>query len=220
LLKTQLDIDITQLDLGGGFGVPTVRPMSIWDHRLTANGMPPGPVDSAAAARPGDFAHGIVSLIRSFFPDEKLPTLVFEPGRALTSSAQCLVLKVLAVKRSAQGRPKVILDGGKNIAMPTGYEVHELLPVQGAMDAADTNVDFFGPLCHPGDSLFTAKRFRDVRPDDLVAIMDAGAYFIPNQMNFSNPRPCAVMVDNDRVQVVRERESFADVIRLDALGDR
>ena len=45
--------------------------------------------------------------------------------------------------------------------------------------------------------------------------MDAGAYFIPNQMNFSNPRPAAVMVKPDGWDVVRARESFDDIVRLD-----
>jgi diaminopimelate decarboxylase len=47
--------------------------------------------------------------------------------------------------------------------------------------------------------------------------MDAGAYFIPNQMNFSFPRPSAIMLDGATIREVRSRESYADIIRLDAL---
>lgn len=216
-LRNELNINIGHMDFGGGFGVPTVRPMSIWDHRLVANGMPPGPVDTAAAARPEDYSRRITDLVRRYYPgdDSSLPTIYFEPGRALTSSAQSLILRVLAVKDSKGAHPKVILDGGKNIAMPTGYEVHELLPANGANDSADETVDFFGPLCHPGDQLFAAKRFRRLAPGDLVAIMDAGAYFIPNQMNFSHPRPPAVMVGDGATSLLRARESFSDIVRLD-----
>ncbi len=117
----------------------------------------------------------------------------------------------------AAAGPRVILDGGKNIAMPTGYEVHELLPVNGATDAVRDNIDFFGPLCHPGDQLFVAKRFRRLAPGDLVAVMDAGAYFVPNQMNFSHTRPGAVMISEGRPHVLRDRESFGDIVRLDRL---
>ena len=62
------------------------------------------------------------------------PSVIFEPGRAITSSSQCLVLRVLAVKDGASGVHSVILDGGRNIVMPTGYELHELLAVTGAAD--------------------------------------------------------------------------------------
>jgi len=56
-----------------------------------------------------------------------------------------------------------------------------------------------------------------VQPGDIVALMDAGAYFIPNQMNFSNPRPAAVMVDGTREWLIRERESFEHIVQLDRL---
>ena len=114
----------------------------------------------------------------------------------------------------------VILDGGKNIAMPLGYEVHELLAVTGAADARDACYNFYGPLCHPGDLHFQSKTFRTLKAGDLVAIMDAGAYFIPNQMNFSHPRPPVVMVRNGQTSLLRQRESFDDIVRLDQLLER
>ena len=33
-LRAELDLHVSHFDLGGGFGVPTVRPYSIWDQRL------------------------------------------------------------------------------------------------------------------------------------------------------------------------------------------
>ena len=219
-LLIELGIHITQLDLGGGFGVPTVRPFTEWDTRLTLNSRPAGPVDVAAAARPADYAQGIIELITKYYPADAdtSPTVIFEPGRAITSSSQSLVLRVLAVKDDPTGVRNVILDGGKNIAMPLGWEVHELLAVNGAADARVSTYNFYGPLCHPGDLHFRSKTFRTLKAGDLVAIMDAGAYFIPNQMNFSHPRPAVVMVDSGCTTVLRQRESFEDVIRLDQLG--
>ena len=217
VLRAELGIRITQLDLGGGFGVPTVRPFTEWDTRLTLNSHPPGPVDVAAAARPAHYARGIVELIEQYYPPDAdtSPTVIFEPGRAITSSSQCLVLRVLSIKEDPSGVRNVILDGGKNIALPLGYEVHELLAVNGATEPRVSTYNFYGPLCHPGDLHFRSKTFRTLKAGDLVAVMDAGAYFIPNQMNFSHPRPAVVMVDAGRATVVRERESFDDVVRLD-----
>jgi diaminopimelate decarboxylase len=219
-LKRKLDIHISHFDLGGGFGVPTVRPYSEWDRRLIANGMPPGPVDVAAAMRPADYSQRIVDLLLDYLPQqqrphETMPTIYFEPGRALSSRAQCLVLKVLTVKDGSGPRPKVILDGGKNVAMPTGYESHELLPVTGGFAPRICDIDFFGPLCHPADQLYVAKSFRRLLPGDLVAVMDAGAYFVPNQMNFSHGRPAAVLTRSGKHELLRDRETFDDIVRLD-----
>jgi diaminopimelate decarboxylase len=111
----------------------------------------------------------------------------------------------------------VILDGGKNLALPTGYECHELLPVTRASQKADRRYNFFGPLCHPSDDLFVEKAFPPVEPGDLVAIMDAGAYFVPNQTNFSHARPPAVLVEKGKATLLRARESFEDIVMRDRL---
>jgi diaminopimelate decarboxylase len=78
--------------------------------------------------------------------------------------------------------------------------------------------DLCGPLCHPSDVLRRRKRMPLLEPGDVVALMDAGAYFVPNQMNFSNPRSAAVMVDQGRAELIRRRETFEDVVRFDDLA--
>ena len=160
-LRSELGIHITQLDLGGGFGVPTVRPFTEWDTRLTLNSRPPGPVDVAAAARPADYAQGIIELITKYYPADAdtSPTVIFEPGRAITSSSQSLVLRVLAVKDDPSGVRNVILDGGKNIAMPLGWEVHELLAVNGAADARVSTLQLLRTPVSPGRSPLSIKDF-------------------------------------------------------------
>jgi diaminopimelate decarboxylase len=209
---------IRYLDFGGGFGKPTVRPMDAWDERLGAMGYPPGPIDPGKAPTIEAFGKAITDVLRQHYrgsADAALPTVLFEPGRAITSSAQTLLLKALAVKPGPDGSRRVILDGGKNIAIPTGYELHELFPASDMLGDYRAQHHFYGPLCHPGDVLLRCKRFPDVRPNDIVALMDAGAYFVPNQMNFSNPRPAAVLVDVGYQQLIRTRETFENIVQLD-----
>ena len=216
MLLREMGIRMKWLDLGGGFGVPTVRAYSEWDQRLTATGYPPAPIDVAAAPTLEAYGREIGGLVRSYYPsDRDLPTLIFEPGRAITSSAQLLLMHVLAVKSPVSGAPRVILDGGRHSAYPTGYEHHELLPASKMRAPFVGPYNFYGPLCHPGDVFHLWKRFPELGVGDVVALMDSGAYFIPNQMNFSNPRAAAVMADRGEAHVIRAHESFADVVRLD-----
>jgi diaminopimelate decarboxylase len=214
-LRNETGIRLSYFDFGGGFGVPTVQPFDQWDTRLVQNNLPVGPVRDDATPRIDDYARPIAQMVRQFYPEGELPTLAFEPGRAISSSAQSLLLSVLAVKRDREGAKRVILNGGKNYALPTGYEYHEFLPASRMNDALDGHLSFFGPLCHPGDILCVQKAFPALVPGDLVAVMDAGAYFVPNQMNFSNPRPPAVLVSGGVATLTRDRESFADIVRLD-----
>ena len=219
-LERDLGIRIRFFDFGGGFGVPTVRPFSEWDHRLMAAGYRPLATDVSAAASIQDYGQRITGLFKSYYPkaEEEGLFILLEPGRAVTSSAQALLLRVLTVKDGAGGIKNVILDGGKNIAMPTGYEYHEVFAASRLHDAHDTDCNLFGPLCHPADVIALRKRMPTPRVGDLIAIMDAGAYFVPNQMNFSNPRPAAVMVDAGHPTLIRERESYEHIVALDGLA--
>lgn len=218
-LQRETGLRLSYFDFGGGFGVPTVQPFDTWDSRLVQNNLPLRPVEVGSTPSIDDYARGIASLMRDFYPDGELPTIAFEPGRAISSGAQSLLLEVLAVKPGRDKITRVILNGGKNFALPTGYEYHELLPASRMNEPLAGPLNFFGPLCHPGDVLFVQKPFPAIAVGDVIAVMDAGAYFVPNQMNFSNPRPAAVMVRDGQTLVFRGRESFEDIVRLDTLRD-
>jgi diaminopimelate decarboxylase len=219
-VERQLGIRMEFLDFGGGFGVPTVKPFSVTDTRLMANGFRPTVLDVAAHPPLDAFARTVGDLVSRYYPPAEgdQPTVILEPGRAITSSAQTLLLRVLAVKARPGANDAVIADGGKNIALPTGYEHHQMLAASKLGLAATKTYDVFGPLCHLGDILFHSIDLPPIEPGDLLAVMDAGAYFIPNQMNFSNPRSAAVMVREGRTDVIRTRETFEHVVALDDCG--
>src|SRR5262249_16203460 len=103
----------------------------------------------------------------------------------------------------------------KNVAIQTAHESHELLPVTRADQPWDRQYDFYGPRCSPADRLFVAKAFPALKPGDGVAIMDAGAYFLPNETCFSHARAPAILVENGEATLLRARESFEDVVRRD-----
>ena len=128
---------------------------------------------------------------------------------------QFLLLEVVSLKEIRSGVTTAIVDGGRNIIMPPSWEHHGLLSVNKAAAAAGRLYDVYGPLCHPDDLLFRGRWLPELEVGDLLAVMDAGAYFIPNQMNFSNPRPAAVMVDAAGAGLIRERERFENIVQLD-----
>ena len=218
-LREELGIEMRYLDFGGGFGVPTVRPLMPLDVKLQANGFAVKPPEPGQAPTTAEYAKGIVDRVTRYYDTRAsdAPTLVFEPGRAMTSRSQCLLLSALALKKGDKTSEFVIMDGGKNITMPLGYEYHEAFVANRMNEPAVQRYSLFGPLCHPGDVLFKHRHFPLLRRGDILAIMDAGAYFVPNQMNFSNPRPAAIMVSGAKAEVIRARESFDDIVRLDGI---
>ena len=72
-----------------------------------------------------------------------------------------------------------------------------------------------GPICSPGDTLYPALRLPPLVEGDCLAIMDAGAYFVPFSTSFSFPRPAIVMLDNGQATLLRRRETFEDLCSYD-----
>lgn len=217
-LRASLDIAITHLDIGGGIGVPTVRSLSQLEMRLLGAGYPVRPPRAADFAL-DDFATSIVGSIEKHSASrsaEQRLALILEPGRALTSGSQALLLRVLGVKPGDRGTRYVIADGGRNVTLPLAYEYHELFVVNRMRVNGPTGLhSVFGPLCHPYDVVAANRELPMVEPGDFLAVMDAGAYFIPNQMTFSHPRPAAAMIAGGAARPIRARESFADIVARD-----
>ena len=183
-------IAIRYLDLGGGLGVSYQR--------------------KEAAVSPCVF----VEKLR-----EKLSrlniTLMLEPGRSIVAEAGILLTRVLLVKES--GRKKfVIVDAGMNdLIRPALYQAHhEIVPVKKSGEEPPIHADIVGPVCETGDFFARARQIPSVAAGDLLAILTAGAYGFVLASNYnSRPRPCELLVDGSRVQVIRRRESLDELIR-------
>ena len=68
--------------------------------------------------------------------------------------------------------------------------------------------DVVGPVCESGDWL-GRDRLLAVTPGDVLAVLSAGAYGMAMASNYNTrPRAAEVMVDGDRVHLIREREEL------------
>ncbi len=91
----------------------------------------------------------------------------------------------------------------QNIAFPLSYEYHTcLLANQASRDLQD-RYTVTGPLCSPEDLLYRNWTFPALVEGDMLAIMDAGAYFTSFANNFSYPRPAIVMVSDGEHELIR-----------------
>jgi len=187
---------IHHLDIGGGLGVP---------YR-GSNDVPPHPDEYAALVKEtlGDL-------------DAKL---YLEPGRMIVGNAGILVTRVIFVKEGA-GRRFTIVDGAMNdLIRPTLYEAyHEVWPVSEARAAAAPVLqDIVGPVCETGDYLAVERKLPPFEPDDLIAVMTAGAYGAVMSSTY-NTRLLVpeVLVDGAEYAVVRPRPTYDELIGLDRL---
>jgi diaminopimelate decarboxylase len=80
-----------------------------------------------------------------------------------------------------------------------------------------TTYDIVGPICESGDWLARARALT-VEPGDLLAVMTAGAYGQSMASNYNTrARAAEVIVDGDKVHLVRRREKLEDLFALESV---
>jgi diaminopimelate decarboxylase len=210
---------IEVVDLGGGIASRTTRGMSTVELALYEmfGRLPTFRPTREMPALDLFFAE-MAQSVRQAFEGAALPELIFEPGRRIASASQCLLLTVVGLKRRPGVRTWITTDGGlSTVTMPTYYECHEVLLCNDARRPAAERVTLNGPACFAGDIIYRNIALPEVRPGEILSIMDSGAYFTALESSFGFPRPAIVLVDGNQVRLIRTRETFEDMVSRDIL---
>ena len=171
---------------------------------------------------PAEYAETIVAALRSACHrlGMALPRLVVEPGRAIVGPAAVAVYTVGVVKDIPGVRRYVAVDGGMgdNIR-PALYEArYEAVAANRMGDAPTARATIAGKYCESGDILVRDAPLPEVRPGDLIATPAAGAYAPAMASAYNlNPRPALVLVHDGQARLIRRRESYEDLVRLDVV---
>lgn len=142
-------------------------------------------------------------------------TLILEPGRVIVGNAGTLVTRVSFIKDQGTRR-FIIVDAGMNDLMrPALYGSHH--QVWSVSRKTSTQVaDMVGPICESTDFIAKNRELPAFQPGDLAAVMSTGAYGFSLASNYnSRPRVAEVLVSGDKYEVVRRRETYEDLIRLE-----
>jgi diaminopimelate decarboxylase len=181
--------DIRYVDVGGGLGI------------TYKDETPP---------LPAEFAQALIGVVSDLDA-----TVILEPGRVLVGNAGILVTRVLYTKQTP-AKNFVVVDAGMNdLVRPSLYgSYHGIRPARRDHARPEATVDVVGPICESGDFLAKDRALPRVEPGELLAVMSAGAYGHTMSSNYNaRPRAPEVLVQGDRYFVVRERETYEDLIR-------
>ncbi|MDY9924065.1 diaminopimelate decarboxylase [Methanobacterium sp.] len=182
------------IDFGGGLGIPYTPEEGLLDIEK--------------------FAGEIVGLYQDKLTEHGMnnPTMCIEPGRYIVGDASYLLTKVNTVKQSY--RKFIGVNAGFNTLLrPTMYgSYHHILVADKPEAEPVENIDVAGNICESGDLFARDRPLPEIREGDILAIMNAGAYAfsMASQYN-SRPLPAEVMVSDGEVDIIRERETFADL---------
>lgn len=206
------------LDLGGGLGTALSRELTTVEMLAYLGtghlpGLEPTPGDDLVAR----YAAGLTAAVREGCGSRALPLprLLLEPGRALVSDAQVLLLQVGHVRdRPGVGAFALVDGGAMTVSMMFLSELHAVL-LANREGGNPGRVSVFGALPSPMDVVYRNLWLPSLRPGDLLAVMDAGAYFTSTATNFGGPRPGVLMVDGDRAEWARRPETYDDLVALE-----
>ena len=147
-----------------------------------------------------------------------MPAIWIEPGRAIVGPAGYNLYTIGAKKDVPGIRTYLSVDGGMgdNIR-PALYEAkYEAVLANNPQAPTEQVVRIAGKYCESGDVLVWQQELPKTKPGDVLAVLATGAYGYSMASNYNrNPRPAVVFVEDGQSQLVVERETYADMLRLD-----
>ena len=191
-----MPLDLPELVLGGGLGVPYVQgeeapSISQWGNVL---------LDACQALG-----------VRS--------NVCVEPGRSIVAGAAITLYTVGTVKHIPGVRTYVSVDGGMSdnprpVLYGSGYEA---FLARAVLAPRPERARLVGKHCESGDVLiFDAGLPQDVRVNDLLATPVTGAYGHSMASNYNKlTRPPVVFVRDGAARLVVRRETYEDLVQCD-----
>ncbi len=187
--------DLESINLGGGFG---------YDYRDPDEG------DFPFAQLAGAAEAALVALSQRLGCPIALRV---EPGRSVVAGAAVLLTRVRSVKRSPGRRYVGVDTTTANFTSPVVHGAHRRVICTEPRAVADTQADVCGCTTYSRDFVARDVRLPEVRVDDLLGVLDVGAYGSCMASHFLNrPRAAEVFVDRGEIRLVTRRETFEDLL--------
>lgn len=194
--RERFGYDMTELNLGGGFGVTyTNEVRQSYDYFLA-----PAMEKIAAFCQKEGFDR---------------PALVVEPGRSIVAEAGINLYTIGSIKDIPGVRKYVSVDGGMtdNIRHALYQAVYTGVIANKADAPAEDVVTVCGKCCESGDILMRDAKLPRAEPGDVLAMFSTGAYGFSMASNYnSNPIPAVVLVKDGQSELIVKRQSYEDLV--------
>ncbi len=201
-IKNELDYEISELDLGGGFGIKYVE-----------NDNPP---DYEA------YMQRVSAVVNSECESLgiKRPFIMIEPGRSIAGPAGITLYTAGAVKEIPDIRTYVSVNGGMvdNPRYILYQAEYEALVANKANEEKTEIITLAGRCCESGDLIGENMPIQKVESGDIIAVLATGAYNYSMSSNYNRlPKPAVVMVKGGKTKIAVKRETLEDIIRNDVV---
>lgn len=201
-LSDKYDVELKEVDLGGGFGVyytdkDNPKPIKEFCEKILKK------ADETCSNL------GI-----------QVPILIIEPGRSMVANAGSTLYTVGAIKEIEGVRTYVSLDGGMtdNIRPALYQAEYECLITDKVNDLPEKTVTIAGKCCETGDLLIKNINMPSIKTGDLLLITSTGAYGYSMASNYNKIRkPAVVSVSGEVAKLICKRQSYEELLELELI---
>ena len=140
-------------------------------------------------------------------------TLAFEPGKFLVSEAGNFLARVNVVKQTTSTVFASVDTGFNHLVRPMMYgATHQIRNISNE-DGRERYYSVVGYICET-DTFASNKRINEISEGDILCFKNAGAYCYTMASNYNSRfRPAEVLWHDGKAILIRERETFDDLIR-------
>lgn len=199
-VKDELNIEISELNLGGGFGIKYIDEDTPLEYEEYVKAVAETVMDECAKN------------------SCNLPVLLFEPGRSIVGSAGITLYTVGAVKDIKNIRKYVSVNGGMtdNPRYALYNAQYNAVLANRPREENTEVVTIAGKCCESGDLLIKDIKLPKIKAGDVLAVLATGAYNYSMSSNYNRiPRPPVLFVSNGSSKIIVKRETYDDIVRND-----
>lgn len=206
-MRNVLHLTTEILNMGGGFGV--------WytdeDEKTTPEGHKA-------------YLRALIKTIKTKCAEYALPLpkLYIEPGRSIVGEAGITLYTVGNIKEIPAVKKYLAIDGGmfENPRYALYGSKYSAILANRAGDKPSELVSLAGKCCESGDIVGANINLPKANTGDLLAVFTTGAYHYSMASNYNrNFVPPAVLVKNGKAEYIVKPQSYADLVRNDAVPD-
>ena len=199
-ISEKLNVEIPEINLGGGFGVYYIEKDTAIDVEK--------------------FMKSMIEHIEKSLEKENMniKKISIEPGRSIIGNAGSTLYRVGGTKETFGGVKYVFIDGGMtdNIR-PALYQAEYEAVLANKLDVVeDEIVTVAGKCCESGDLIIKNRKLGKAEAGDLLLVATTGAYGYSMSSNYNKAqRPAVVFVKDGKSAISIKRESLEDLVRND-----
>ncbi|MDD6036774.1 MAG: diaminopimelate decarboxylase [Lachnospiraceae bacterium] len=199
-IKKELNYEIRELNLGGGFGIKYTEEDT------------PVPYEN--------YMEHVSKRVKELCKEKgiKQPFILIEPGRSIVAPAGITLYTVGGIKEIPNIRTYVSIDGGMgdNPRYALYKSAYDFVAANKADRDKDSVVTIAGRCCESGDLLGEGVSVQTLEPGDTLAVLATGAYNYSMSSNYNRvPKPPVLMISDKKVKIAVKRETLEDIIRND-----